>query len=311
MRGPDVESMIELLMLSSASDIRHRLHDQLRAATPSRDADAAFLAFVAEREGEIVGAAKLAPEPAFPGTVSALVAVAEEARGRGIGTALARLIDEGAARLTGADALTCTLRDDLPEGRAFAERFGFAVSNHSVGRILELPAHGEELAESAASTARVARVSVRPARMEDEGRSIMECVGRCMTDMPIPFQPHQDVDLEHARRLIPHDAVIMLAETLDGSAPVVCGVTIVTPQAGTDVWYTVFTGVDVAYRRRGIATAVKAAALLYAYRAGAVAVVTHNDETNRAILRLNQSLGMRPTLGYWGLVRPLHPAPAA
>ncbi|QIQ04682.1 GNAT family N-acetyltransferase [Streptomyces liangshanensis] len=301
MRPADMDAVMELLMLTSAWDIRYRLREQLRAAA----AHDAHLAFVAEREGDLVGAAKLAREPAFPGTASALVSVGPQARGTGIGTALAGLLEEGAGRLRGSGMLTCTLRDDLPEGRAFAEGRGFRVTNHSVGRLYELPAHGERLAGAAARSATLARVSVRAASMEDEARTIMECVSRCMEGAKLPFQEGQDINLDHARRLIPAEAVIMLAESLDGSEPVTCGLTIMTPQGPTDPWYTIFTGVDARYRGRGIAAAVKSAALLYAYRAGADCVVTHNDETNEPILRLNDSLGMKPALGYWGLVRPL------
>ncbi|WP_446040247.1 GNAT family N-acetyltransferase [Streptomyces sp. SID1121] len=301
LRPADTNAVMELLMLTSAWDIRYRLREQLRAAA----AHDAHLAFVAERDGSLLGAAKLAREPAFPGTASALIAVVPHARRTGIGAALATLLEEGAGRLHGTATITCTLRDDLPEGRAFAEGRGFRVTNHSVGRLYELPAHGEKLAEAAARSATLARVSVRAATMEDEARTIMECAGRCLEGAKLPFQEGQDFNLDHARRLIPEKAVIMLAESLDGSEPVTCGLTILTPQAASDTWYTIFTGVDARYRGRGIAAAVKSAALLHAYRAGAGAVITHNDETNEPILRLNDSLGMKPALGVWGLVRPL------
>jgi GNAT superfamily N-acetyltransferase len=237
---------------------------------------------------------------------SALVSVSEQARGTGIGTALADLLEDGVAYLPGAKTITCTLRDDLSEGRAFAETRGFRVTDHSVGRLYELPGHGEELAEGAARTASMARVSVRAASMEDEARTIMDCVSRSMEGMPIPFQAGQGLNLDHARRLIPPEAVIMLAESLDGSEPVICGLTVMTPQVATDSWYTLFTGVDARYRRRGIATAVKSVALLYAYRAGAGFVIAHNDDKNVPILRLNDSLGMRPAPGYWSMVRPVN-----
>jgi RimJ/RimL family protein N-acetyltransferase len=75
--------------------------------------------------------------------------------------------------------------------------------------------------------------------------------------------------------------------------------------AARPFWYTNFTGVDAAERRRGVATALKSALLAAAHDAGAEAVVTHNDDTNDAILRLNESFGMVRGVGYRGMARPL------
>ena len=77
------------------------------------------------------------------------------------------------------------------------------------------------------------------------------------------------------------------------------------PQAGTDEWHVLFTGVDPEYRLRGVAAALKTASHVEAARSGARAVATDNDESNEPILRLNKRLGMKPAVGYWGLVRPL------
>jgi predicted GNAT superfamily acetyltransferase len=75
--------------------------------------------------------------------------------------------------------------------------------------------------------------------------------------------------------------------------------------AARPFWYTNFTGVDSAERRRGVATALKSALLVAAHDAGAEAVVTHNDDTNDPILRLNESFGMARGVGYWGMARRL------
>ncbi|MEU4339637.1 hypothetical protein AB0F59_34235, partial [Micromonospora lupini] len=75
------------------------------------------------------------------------------------------------------------------------------------------------------------------------------------------------------------------------------------PQAATSDWYTGYTGVAVDQRGRGVATALKAAALWHAYRAGASALTTHNDDGNEPILRANRAFGMQPSLGYWTLTR--------
>jgi hypothetical protein len=68
----DLDAAVELLMTTSALDIRHRLRDRLTTADP----DHVNYALVAEQNGAMAGVAKLTTEPAFPGTVSALVAPA-------------------------------------------------------------------------------------------------------------------------------------------------------------------------------------------------------------------------------------------
>jgi GNAT superfamily N-acetyltransferase len=312
MRDGDLAAAVDLLMLTSASDVRHGLTAQL-AAMLDGDTPGAFpeqpYAVVAEQDGVIIGAANAAVEPTYPGTVSVLVAVAEEARGHGVGSALAALLHEriSTADLSAVspplDTLTCKLRDDLSGGSAFAERNGFVVGNHSVGWRFDLSGRQEELTALAARTAGAAGVTVRRADLHEELSTIAECVSRCMAGLPAQYRADQEVDLEHARELVPDEATILLAESHEGAVPVALGVTILTPQRDAGSWYTVFTGVVADQRGRGVATAVKTASLLFALRAGARVVVTHNDDSNAAIIRLNKSLGMTPAGGYWGMAR--------
>ncbi|GAB3957219.1 hypothetical protein GCM10027614_72080 [Micromonospora vulcania] len=79
LRPADVLAAVDLLVLAAGGDKRHRLLDQLAHTEPGD----LHHAVVAERSGVIVGAGKLTAEPAFPGTISALVAVAQGDRGRG------------------------------------------------------------------------------------------------------------------------------------------------------------------------------------------------------------------------------------
>jgi GNAT superfamily N-acetyltransferase len=59
-----------------------------------------------------------------------------------------------------------------------------------------------------------------------------------------------------------------------------------------------YTGVDSAYRGRGIAAAVKLETLAQAIELGATAVRTDNDGQNAPILHINESLGYRPIPGW-------------
>ena len=116
-------------------------------------------------------------------------------------------------------------------------------------------------------------------------------------------------DPKQAREYFPGDAVVLLAERdkPDGGkpGPPTLGLTAVAPRMVGDSWYTLFTGVDAAHRRTGVARALKSESFLRARRAGARSVVTHNHDTNGAIIGLNTAFGMRPAPGYWDLRRPI------
>ncbi|MFC3505280.1 GNAT family N-acetyltransferase [Micromonospora krabiensis] len=300
LRPADVDAAVELLVLAAGADKRHRLSDRLTNPGPGE----IHHALVAERSGAVVGAAKLTTEPAFPGTVSALVAVAERERGGGIGTALADALGSWAEReVDPAIVITSAIRDDLDGGRRFARRYGLAVTRHSVGWRFDLPGREDELVRRAADTADAANVRVRVADLATEETLIVECIGRTLPGLPVPGAENQEVDLAHARSVIPDAATVLLAVPEGAPAQPPCGITVVTPLAGSGDWYTVYTGVAVAHRGRGVAAALKAAALWAAYRAGATAVTTHNDDTNEPILRANRAFGMRPSVGYWSLTR--------
>jgi mycothiol synthase len=295
--GPeDVPSAVELLNTTSASDIRH----VLLASLTNGSAPTAPFAVVATMAGAVVGAAKLTADPVFPGTVSALVAVDPDARGHGIGSALAKLLDAELQLLKDDGTATCSIRDDLPHGRTFAERYGFTVLHHSLGFRFDLSGSEDRLAAQATEAAGRARVRIRQGTMASEEDLITECFERCRIGLPLPYGD-RPVDVRARLREFPAETVYLLAESPDAGANLPKGMSILIPQGGT--WYVRFTGTDPDYRGQGVAAAVKAASLLSARRAGAQAVTTHNDESNAPIIRANKALGMVSDIGYWSLSR--------
>jgi ribosomal protein S18 acetylase RimI-like enzyme len=293
LREDDVPAAVELLAVAHPSDVRHRLAEQLAPGAARR-------AIVAEADGAVVGAAKIAAEPVFPQALAALVAVDGPSRGRGIGTRLADALMSELGTLDGYAMATCTLRDDATGGRRFAERYGFTVSRHSVGWAYPVAGRGGELSEQAAAAAASSGISVRRTSFDDEADVLIECLGRCMEGLPLPFGP---VDLQNSAQYVPPSALILLAEIATAAGrPHACGLTIVGPQAGSDAWYTYFSAVAAEYRRRGVGMALKRTLLSVAERGGASGVVTHNDETNQPILNLNRKVGASSALGYWVLI---------
>jgi mycothiol synthase len=299
--GPDdLATSIELWMTTSAYDIRRRLGDRLAAEELEDDR----FVLVAELDGTVVGAAKLTTERAFPGTASALVAVHEAERGKGIGTALAGMLAGRFESFGGISAVTCAIRDDLDRGREFAERYGFVKTGHSLGLRLDLPGPVMALAGQADRAADAARVRTRTTRPDAEREEVMDCIVRCFAGLPIPFGDGQGYDPHADTGLLPDDAIVVLAEPLDEPGRP-CGVTVAVPEPDSGAWHIGFTGVDPGHRRRGVAAAVKTASLVAVHEVGARAVTTLNDESNH-VLSLNRKLGMRQVAGqagYWGMTR--------
>jgi predicted N-acetyltransferase YhbS len=296
LRPDDISVATGLLMLASATGVSHHLERQLAAAA----ADERGYAFVAERDGAVVGSALLSSEPAFPGSVITLISVSEPVRKSGVGSVLADLLDERLVRET--LPASCRLRDDLFEGRRFAERHGFTLRGHSMGWSIDLVASEETLETSAREARQAAGVRVRRADLPQEIGRVLECAVRCMPGLPA----EQEADPEQGRDYFPGKAIVLLAESVKpGGERLALGLTAVAPQVEGDAWYTLFTGVDPARRRVGIARALKTESFLQARRAGAQSVLTHNHDTNDAIIGLNTAFGMQPAPGYWELQRPV------
>ena len=298
MRPGELDDVVERLAMTSAVDIRHRLRDRLTTAEP----DAVIYVVVAERDGEITGAGKITSEPVFPGTVS--VAVATSPHDDDLANQLMDWVDARLAKVQGMKSATMALRDDFNDTRRLAERYGFTLRNHDLGLRLALDGPARALAARAHVAADQANVRVRVADLDTEESTIMAAVARGQIGLLVPFGEEQTIDSAATRALIPEKAVVLLAENGTGTTTV-CGVTVVAPHTGSDEWQVEFTGVDPNFRSRGVATALKTASHLEAFKAGAHAVTTLNEETNQAIISLNRKLGMTPTVGYWGLVRPL------
>ncbi|KUJ38337.1 hypothetical protein ADL25_24190 [Streptomyces sp. NRRL F-5122] len=192
------------------------------------------------------------------------------------------------------------IRDDLPHGKAFAERYGFTVAHHSLGfRYVFTDADTEQLlASRAAEAAARAGVQVRTADMALDEELITECFTRCRIGLPLPFG-NRPVDVRERLREFPRNTVYLLARSIEEDRCM--GMSILIPEDRS--WYVRFTGTDPDFRGRGVAVAVKRASLLHAHQARTESVITNNDDSNIAIIRTNQSLGMVSHVGYWSFTR--------
>jgi len=289
----EIERGIELLGRSSARDTSHRFRERLSSAS----SDELRVALVAEREGVIVGIAKATEEPTVDGTASVSVVVTPEAEGFGLGVVLAAALHEQIAEspLT----FTTELRDDLPTGRRFAERYGFTVVHHSLGWRLELSGLADELRTRVEAASAALGIMVRQGDLVTDRVEVLDCVVRSARGLPGPTGVFEDFDPQPVLGYFSPDSVVLFAEH-DGRA---VGMGVMHRVPDTDEWYTDFTGVDVEYRGRGIAGLLKLTELEAAARLGATAMETHTDESNVGIVAVNRTAGMHPIVGYWSMVR--------
>jgi GNAT superfamily N-acetyltransferase len=307
MRAGELDTVLDLVNITSAPDIRYLVRNSLSHGPA---AGRAGYAIVAEADGGVVAAASVTVEPLFPGTIAVRLAVSPRYRRRGIATAMANLIRDELVNSGDRDVVIISLRDDLPEGRAFAENYGLELVGHSVGYRYDLPYDETGLVRQADEAAARAAVIVRAASINGEVLTILDCFERCAAGMPLPYGQRSTLDLTAVLSGLPSDAIYLLAESPADHDPSPVGMTILVPQHDDNSWYTRFTGTDPVYRGRGIATALKTAALVAAHRGGASAVTTHNGEGNRKMRSLNEALAMKPDLGYWALSRHLTGRPA-
>ena len=92
---------------------------------------------IARVDGRVAGSAHGALTPQRPDEVRVLLTVLDDARGRGVGSALYERISDW-ARERGIESLEATVADDDPESLTFAQRRGFVEHKREGGLVLDL-----------------------------------------------------------------------------------------------------------------------------------------------------------------------------
>lgn len=259
-----------------------------------------------DETGRIVGVGRAQREPWMkPGRFWLSVVVDPGQRRQGVG---ALLYDDALrfAREHGATGLEGEARDDCPECLRFAERRGFKVDRHLFESTLDLATF--DAAPFAGIVAGAEAAGIRFFTLADLGdteeaqrrlhalnrRLALDIVGR--DDTFAPFEEFRKAVC--GASWYRADGQIVAA---DGDAWV--GMAAVGYFAETNSMYNMMTGVDAAYRGRGLAQAVKLLAIRCAQHYGAAYLRTNNDAENAAMLAVNRKLGYRPQPGKYLLVR--------
>ncbi|MDQ6771947.1 MAG: GNAT family N-acetyltransferase [Candidatus Dormibacteraeota bacterium] len=282
------------LAVRNESELQPLSAEQWRARQ-ARVPPARFERFlVGEIEGQIVATGWLREHELLPGHLLASVKVLGRSRGRGTGSALAaRLM--GLAREWNPEGLEAHVLDDDPGARAWAEHRHFELADHRFNSRLELAAFADAGYQDAVSRMAERGIRIEPA---DDHDRVYELYARLMADTPDEVQPP---DRDFYDTHLVRDGVFRLVARA-GERWV--GIAIVEPMA-PDGGYNSFTGVIPAARGRGVATALKVAAIQDARRRGMAWLTATNNVRNASMLAINEALGYRRLKGVWIMRRRL------
>jgi len=241
-------------------------------------------AWVAEVDGRVVGRVDCFLSLFETESRIALVPVAvrEEHRGRGIGSALYE-IGLTHARSIGAEQLLVSFHENAA-GVAFARSRGFeqvraeTESSLDPRRVQQLPPEG---------------VDLRPLTAADP-RDAYDVDMEATADMPStePFEGMAYEEWEgHVLRHPLFTAAGSFLAFVDGEA---AALSLLTADAESGRAMNWMTGTRRAYRGRGLALAVKLASIHWAAANGITRMFTYNDATNAPMLAVNRRLGYEP-----------------
>lgn len=263
-----------------------------RYGMATRPARLRYRRLVAEQDGEVVawGAASLFAYSESPDSGFVAAMVREDRRRRGIGSAL---LDRSLAHLRSVGAPRARAQAAEEEGGRFLEARGFRHAR--TARTSQLDPRSADTAELEELRARRAAEgftlrAFAACRPEDVHRVVAESARDTPSDEPMTFMPYDEWLVRHWRdpRL-----------SLDGSFAVVHRdrlVTVATLWADLErgCGENAGTGTLREFRRRGLARLAKLRQLEWAAANGITSLSTDNDETNPAMLAINERLGYEP-----------------
>jgi GNAT superfamily N-acetyltransferase len=252
---------------------------------------------VGELDGRIVAAAALLDNEMAPTAVTARVVVDAALRGRGHGRAMEAAVEAALTeRARAPDAIEVRVRDDDPTSRAWAERRGFRLHNHSISSRLDLAKFDASRHRDA-----VARAEAAGLRFEepDDWDRLYELFAALLPDAPDRLvAPGRD--WFHRMRSENSDAVHLVA--VDGTAWAGLAIASIRRAGGAS---NDFTGVSPGHRGRGIARALKVLVSQELAARGCGWVETTNNALNAPMLAVNRSPGYVPLEGQLYLRRAL------
>jgi GNAT superfamily N-acetyltransferase len=250
-----------------------------------------YLDLVGTLDGEPAGSAVIGIRGVSPLT---LLTVLPEKRRQGIGSALYQAVSDW-ARPREVESISTRVAEDDDESFAFARRRGFVEHGRERRLVLDL-AEVDPKPTSPPDGIRIVRWSDRP----ELAHGIHEVALEAHPDVPGSEEWSAEGHEEWLARQSPERMFVALAgEEVVGFAQL--SVNAASPQVAVHR----MTGVKRAFRRRGIAAALKRAQIAWAAGEGFERLETTNEVRNEPILGLNRRLGYREVPGRIMLKGPL------
>jgi Sortase and related acyltransferases len=247
------------------------------------------------------------------GYLNMTLAVDKTARGQGAGTLLLKHAADWAEQL-GASRLLAEVWDDDPASLRFARHRSWEIERHAFQSVLPI-GEGAEPSDAAgqpfpAPEELLRRHGLRLLTLADEPgeaseRKLYEMETATHRDIPGYMGDTPDFAEWRKWNLLPEGCSpehIYIAA--DGSRYV--GIANMKHNRQTNGMYNEYTGVSRDYRGKGVALALKLAAIRAARQSGAAYIRTDNDSTNAPMLHVNRKLGYKPLRGSYRMIAKLH-----
>jgi mycothiol synthase len=278
--------------------------------------DSRLRIIIEDEAGRVAAMADLSAGGAFrhpDGAQSGGVSVARADRGKGIGSALLAVIVDEAVRRK-APRFLAGASSAHPESLDWATKRGFREIGRRIESYVELATFDPAPFSARADLALRSGITLRTIDEVLDGRNGESREGfiRALHDAEKPMwedvpwaTPTPHWPLERFRQMA-FDSGQMMADmsviAYDGDT--IAGFTMTGKRDSVD-GYTWMTGVGRDYRGRGLATAIKVEALSRAKAKGLRAMLTTNDEPNKAMREVNAKLGYQMLPAHIQLEKPL------
>ena len=223
-----------------------------------------------------------------PGSAVLMLNVAGGNEGRGVGSALhdvlLRLLPPGTT------SLRTRVFDDEERSFVIARHWGFMVEEHSINS--SMPLAGATAPEPPDGVT----VELRPDLSFPDYGEVDAMLVRSQTNPEA--RAGLGLRLEHMKEPLPPAISILVVARVDGTPAAISW-----GQQVHGVFYVAYSGVDPAFRGRGLAALVKRHAAVAALAAGGEIALTNNEAHNAGIRAVNDRLGYRPVSGTFRMVR--------
>lgn len=252
----------------------------------------------ADEPGELLGFYWAARDKVEPDRYNFSLIVRPEQYRQGVGGQLYEDLVQTLIE-AGANKLRVSIRDTCPDCRAFAERRGFIERRHQIGMELDLTGFDDQVYDATIKC--LESEGFQFTSMEELGNTEeAQCKLYVLNDAASASTPGTDGEHSWAsfedfqQSVCQSDWYFPAGQkvVIDTSSGVWVAMSAITRIAGNNYAYNLFTGVDLPYRGRKLAQAVKVLALRYARNIlKADTVRTHHNTNNLPMIAIDRKFG--------------------